>query len=225
MSNISKYKIKKEIEIIIHKLFVIKKEFYLRKNLTTGENLEYICRKFPYMFSTIIDSLDNNYQINLIKLLNDDNKYHNNICISDIIRLFNNNSNIFVTKKYCFIPCNGEKKFKKKFELHPDDINTLFKKLKSDIISNQKIIDYLKCRRNKSLAHNDKKFNFDPFRNKFTKKRIQYSEIESLINILMEDMTDIYYSLYGIKYYYNFEEKSELIFLKDILKNFYKSNN
>ena len=44
----------------------------------------YTYRKFPHIFSTIIDSLDNNYLIELIKLLDDDNKNHKTMLI-DII--------------------------------------------------------------------------------------------------------------------------------------------
>ncbi len=150
----SKYHIEKEIDIIMNKLNIIKQNFQLFKLLKSEDNIEYICKQFPCTFSIILDSLEERALLELTKLVGD----HNNNCITlnDIRTKYQFSKNIFKEKKYYYVKdaSNG-----KRHRMHFDyrNIDTSMKKLNNDLEANKKLVEYLKNRRNKSFAHNDKK--------------------------------------------------------------------
>lgn len=209
----SKYYIRKEIEHIAYKICIINYEFNLFKELTTGENKKYICDRFPETFSHTIDALFLKLLIELAKLFDNDD---DSICIPAFLNKYKKHKNIYNEKEYIYIKkINSNKKHR--FYLQPKRINACINELEKDIKNNESIIKYLKTRRNKSLVHNDKKFEFN--RNKkFSKSPITYEQLEKFIEILFNDINQIYMSLFGTQVKYLNDYISEIKYLKDLIK-------
>lgn len=210
----SKYYLKKEINIIMMNLYEINSAFKLFKDISSRENYEYICNSIPYCMKIILNALFEKVLMGLSKLLCD--KDNNSITVLDIIELYKTNKEYFKEKKYYYITnIDTGKKIRKKFDNKnvQNDIN----KLEQDIRDNKCVIQYLSKRRNKSLAHNDKKYQYDR-KNKYSNKKILYSDIENLIDILIKDINRISMNIFGISYAIQNNEKNEIEYLCEIIK-------
>lgn len=92
----SRYHIEKEIDIIMNRLNITKQNFQLFKHLKLEENIEYICEQFPYMFSIILNSLEERALLELAKLVVDfDN---DSITLNDIYSKYCFNKKVFKEK-------------------------------------------------------------------------------------------------------------------------------
>lgn len=96
------------------------------------------------------------------------------------------------------------------------------KRLKDDLTLNKKIIEYLKKRRNKSFAHNDKKMSFDT-KLKYHNETITYQEIDDFIDLLIKDVNEISYCLFGKQYAFVHSELDEITYICNIFKE-HKNN-
>ena len=70
----SKYYLKKEINILMLRLYDIKKAFQLFKELSSKDNYELFCKKFPYIMHIILQSLKEKSLIELSKIICDEDK-------------------------------------------------------------------------------------------------------------------------------------------------------
>ena len=148
----SKYHIDKEIDIIMNKLYIIKRSFQVYKELKSEKNVKIICNQFPYLFSLILDSLEYRIFIELSKLVNDN--YSDSISIIDLYKKYIENKAVFKVKKYYYVyEYSTKKRIRHYFEYR--NIDKAMEHLKSDLINNDKILKYLHRKRNKSLAHNN----------------------------------------------------------------------
>lgn len=215
---VSKYRLKKELNIIILNLYNVKQNFQLFKKLKSGEYVEYISRQFPSMFNLILNSLINNCSMGLVKLVGD--RAEDCITIYDIIRMYEENNELFVNKQFYYCKdVDTEKKHRLKFDLK--SVKECIKKLQKDLKDNSKITKFLKQNRNKFLAHNDKILLFNKkakIKDYDPKIKVTYEEVEKFIDLLLEDLNSLSSSLFGITYAFLYEENDEIEFLKEILK-------
>lgn len=210
----SKYYLKKEIDIIMNNLYEINRAFELFKNISSSDNHKYICKTIPFCTKVILEALFEKVLLGLAKLLCDkDNK---SITVLDIIDLYNTNKEYFKEKKYYYATdINTGKKIRRKFDNKnvKNDINQLQK----DINNNKYVIEYLTKRRNKSLAHNDKKYQYDR-RKRYSNKKILYKDLEELISILTKDINMISMDVFGVTYAFTNNEKEEIEYLCNLIK-------
>lgn len=211
----SKYYLKKEIDIIMLNLYEIYKSYELFRIISSGENHKYICNSIPHSMKIILNALLEKVLIGLSKLLCD--KDEKSITILDIIELYNKNKELFNEKKYYYAKDIGTGR-RVRIKYDSGSIKSDISKLKNDLNNNQDIIDYLYKRRNKSLAHNDKKYKYNS-RKKYTNKKVLYGDIEKLINVLIEDMNSLSRNLFGLSYAFADNEKEEIEFLTMLIKN------
>lgn len=209
----SKYYLKKEIDIIMICLHKINRSFKLFKELSSGDNYKYICSSIPHSMEIILDTLFESVLLELSKLLCDKDK--KSITILDIISLYKTDKQYFKEKKYYYaIDINTGQKVRRNF--NNVDVQKNINKLENDIKNNQMVIKYLGKRRNKSLAHNDKKFQYKKM--KYSNKKILYSDIESLIRVLIEDINMISSNIFGVTYAFINNEKEEIEYLCNLIK-------
>ena len=210
----SKYYLKKEIDIIMKNLYEINCAFGLFKDLSSGKNHEYICKSIPYSMKIILDTLFEKVLLELSKLLCDDDK--KSITILDIVKLYKTDKQYFKEKKYYYaIDINTGKKIRRNFDVK--NVQKDIDQLQYDIKNNKDVIEYLRKCRNKSLAHNDKKFQYDR-KNKYSNKKILYSDIESLIKILIKDINAISMDVFGITYAFTNNEKEEIEYICNFIQ-------
>ena len=213
----SKYHIEKEIAIIMNKLYVVKQNWKLLKELNSKENIEVICNQFPNLFNIILESLKEKAFLELAKLVVDlDKTETNSITVNDLYNHYQKDKAMFKEKKY-FLAREMNSNKRHKCNCYTYNIDDCMKQLKVDLNANKKIINYLKKMRNKSLAHNDKKMTFDT-RNKYCKGEITISEIYDFVVKLIKDINEISSSISGKQYLSIHPEIEELNCIRDILK-------
>jgi uncharacterized membrane protein YgaE (UPF0421/DUF939 family) len=209
----SKYHIEKEIDIIMNRLNIAKQNLQLFKELKSEKNVNTICSQFSYMFTIILNSLQEKSLLELAKLVVD---YDNDsITINDLYNHYKKNKEIFRQKKYYMVKDMVTKK-RYRFYFDVKNIDVPMQKLKNDLQVNSRVINYLKRRRNKSLAHNDKKLTFDT-KIKYIKDRITYQEIENFIGVLIKDINEISSCIFGKQYAFIYSEIDEVNYLSDVL--------
>lgn len=209
----SKYHIEKEIDIIIKRLYIAKQNLQLIALLTSEKNESIFYNHLPHTLNIILKSLQEKALLELSKLVVDFKD--NCITINDLYNHYQNNRDTFKVKKYYIVKEYGSEK-RHRFYFDTKDIDISMQKLKHDLLVNIKICKYLKRRRNKSLAHNDKKLSFDT-KNKYTKDKITYKELEDFINLLINDVNEISYCIFGKQYALIYPEIEEINYLRDIL--------
>lgn len=92
----SKYHIEKEIDIIMNRLNIAKQNLQLFKELKSEKNVNTICSQFSYMFTIILNSLQEKSLLELAKLVVD---YDNDsITINDLYNHYKKNKEIFRQK-------------------------------------------------------------------------------------------------------------------------------
>ena len=96
----SKYHLKREIEIIIEKLYDLKRTFQLYRSLLFEDNYSIICKNFPQMFAIMLKSMEEKVILGLYKIAYDNDS---SISIIDIIETYKNNKNNFTEKKYYYV--------------------------------------------------------------------------------------------------------------------------
>lgn len=212
----SKYHLKKEIEIIIEKLYDIKRTYQLYRELLSEDNNSVICNKFPYMFSIIIKAMEEKTILGLYKIVYDKDNNDKNICISDVIETYKKNKTYFTEKRYYFIK-NLENDKRIRRHLNPKKINTCIVQLDKNLKKIKGMKEFLRNFRRKNLAHLDKKFTFNT-RIKYYKGKITYGDIEAFIDSLIDDMNDLYNSLFGTSYVFLYNELDELKYLNKLIK-------
>lgn len=168
----SKYYLKKEINILMYRLYDIKKSFQLFKLISSKENHEVFCKNFPYMMHTILQALKEKSLIELSKIICDDDK--KSISINDILKMYDTNKDFFKERKYYYVK-EWDTGKRKRIYFDKNDIKNNIEILKSDLNQNNNIKIFLKKYRNKKLAHNDKKYGFDKRRTwyRYTGKRFR----------------------------------------------------
>ena len=211
----SKYHLKKELEIIIEELYSIKRTYQLYKELLSKENSEIIVNNFPYMFSIMIKAMEEKVILGLYKTVYDKDKDDKNICISDIIEIYNKNKTYFTEKKYYYIKhIDSNKKIRR--YLNPKEIKDCFDQIDKDLKSIKGLKEFLRNFRRKNLAHLDKRYTFNT-NIKYYKGKITLYNIEKFIDSMIEDMNDIYNSLFGSSYAFLYNELDDLKALNKIL--------
>lgn len=211
----SKYHLKKEIEIIIEKLYDLKRTFQLYRNLRSEGNKQIICDNFPHMFSIIIQSMEEKVLLGLYKVVFDKDKNDRNICITDIIESYNNCKKNFTEKKYYYIKdINSSKRIRR--YLNPIEIELCINKIKNDLFNVKGLKEFLRNYRSKRLAHLDKKYSFNS-KIRYSKESITYEKIEKFIDLLIDDMNSLYNSIFGISYAFLYNELDELEYLNKII--------
>ncbi len=211
----SKYHLKKELEIIIEELYSIKRTYQLYKKLLSKENSEIIVNNFPYMFSIMIKAMEEKVILGLYKTVYDKDKDDKNICISDIIEIYNKNKTYFTEKKYYYIKhIDSNKKIRR--YLNPKEIKDCFNQIDKDLKSIKGLKEFLRNFRRKNLAHLDKRYTFNT-NIKYYKGKITLYDIEKFIDSMIEDVNNIYNSLFGSSYAVLYNELDELKALNKIL--------
>ena len=211
----SKYHLKKELEIIIEELYSIKRTYQLYKKLLSKENSEIIVNNFPYMFSIMIKAMEEKVILGLYKTVYDKDKDDKNICISDIIEIYNKNKTYFTEKKYYYIKhIDSNKKIRR--YLNPKEIKDCFNQIDKDLKSIKGLKEFLRNFRRKNLAHLDKRYTFNT-NIKYYKGKITLYDIEKFIDSMIEDVNNIYNSLFGSSYVVLYNELDELKALNKIL--------
>lgn len=210
----SKYYLKKEINILMLRLYDIKKAFQLFKELSSKDNYELFCKKFPYIMHIILQSLKEKSLIELSKIICDEDK--KSISINDILKIYNTNKEFFKEKNYYYVKEWGTNK-RKRIYTDNGDIKNKIEKLENDLKQYNNIKTFLKKYRNKKLAHNDKKYGFDK-RNKYSKEKVTYYDVDRFIDILIEDVNNISSCIFGVTYVFTYDEIDEVNYIKDLLK-------
>ena len=214
----SKYHLKKEMEIIIEKLNEYNRAFQLYKCLLKEDNKAIIYKHFPYLFTIILNSLEEKFVLGLYKTIYDIDSNGKNICIIDIIKRYEKDKKHFTEKKYYYINRIDINKKVRRY-LNPIEIKICINKIKSDLNNSKELKLFLHDFRRKTIAHLDKKYSFNS-NIKYSKKAIKLDDIESLINIFAEDMNNLYNSLFGISYTFLYNESDELQYLNNIIKSY-----
>lgn len=215
----SKYYLKKEIDYLLNKMYQIKTNFELFKDMQSGEEKRYISDNTPTFSRIVLSALSKNIFLELSKIIVDTSDYQGmeNICIPNLIEKYSNNKNIFKLKK-CYYVTGIDDNKKHRVNLSNQDVDSIIKKLSDKTNINNKVYNHLKKMRNKELAHNDKAFGFKT-RKKYIKEIVTYKEIEDYINELYNDLNELNKSLFSTTTVFKYEYKNELEWLTEIIKN------
>lgn len=211
----SKYYLKKEINILMLRLYDIKKAFQLFKELSSKDSYELFCKKFPYIMHIILQSLKEKSLIELSKIICDEDK--KSISVNDILKIYHTNKELFKEKNYYYVKEWGTNK-RKRIYTNNGDIKNKIDNLENDLKQYNNIKTFLKKYRNKKLAHNDKKYGFDK-RNKYSKEKVFYDDVDRFIDILIEDVNNISSCIFGVTYVFTYDEIDEVNYIKELLKN------
>ena len=193
----SKHYLKKEFSFILNKLYIIKQDYELLKLLTSNEEKEYITDNIPHTSKIILYALFNNIILELSKITVDspDYKGMENINIKNFLKKYDENKELYKEKKYYYATeINTNKKHRIKLENNSCD--EIIKEYREIEKNNKHLIEYLKTRRNKTIAHNDKKFGFDS-KNKYSKKVPTYQQLEKFINDIYDVTNKLNKSVFG----------------------------
>ena len=215
----SKHHLKQEFSFILKKLHIIRLNYELFKSLTSNEEKKYITDNIPYTSEIILEALFNNIILELSKITVDSPEYKGleNINIKNFLKKYNENKELFKVKKYYYATeINTNKKHRIKLE--NNSCEEIIKKYKEIEKNNKHLIEYLKTRRNKTIAHNDEKFCFDS-KNKYSKKVPTYQQLENFINDIYDIINELNKSIFGITTVSTYYFKTELDWLKELIKN------
>ena len=212
----SKYYIKKEIDLLIMKINVLRQNYLIYKQIKFKGGYENIAKFLPYTSNIILTALIDKILMELSKLVVDGND--NDLCIYSFIKKYKADRKSFKEKKYIYVKdIDSDKKHRMYIDTNEieDDINNLEKFLND----NKHIRSYLKKIRDKKIAHNDRKMNFKSnYLPVELKQKITYEELSNFIDGLFKNMNTIYSTLFKIQYAYLEETEHELKYLNEILE-------
>ena len=140
------------------------------------------------------------------------------LSIRSFIKKYEANKSIFKEQKYIYITEIDSSK-KHRYYINTNAIEKDIDELKYFLVKNDYMMKFLKKIRNKKIAHNDLKMNFN---SKYIpielKQRITYDEISSYIDGLFNRTNKIYFTLFKTQYV-NFNQTvyNELNYLNDVL--------
>lgn len=211
---ITKNYVEKELKIIILNLYEAKRNYQLFKNMTSGNNYNFLCKRFPYFSNVVTNSLFRQSIIIIWRTIYDCDK--KSVSINNMIDIYLDNPNIFTLKKYYYIPEIGTQK-KHRIDLKPEPVNKCILKINEDLKKYKFLGEYLKKSRNKLFAHNDKKFNFNS-KKKIGKSKIKYEDIERFIDLILEDINVLYRSLTGSTYAFSYYELDEINYISNLIE-------
>ena len=224
MSKTTKYYLNKEIKLIVERVFYIKRLFTILNNLKPNKDYPYIHVKLPYIMTVIENTLIDKILLELSCTIIDKDK--EDLCIPWLIRKYENNKTKFKVKEYIYIKSIDDDR-RHKLKINKDvNLENEFNSLKAFLLSNQKIMDFLKKYRDKQLAHHDKKLFFN--KNNIypeLKVKITYEELEKFINELFIHINTIYLALSGIQYADGELGLDEIKYLNSLLCNDHKRRN
>lgn len=211
---ITKNYVEKELKIIILNLYEAKRNYQLFKNMSSGNNYNFLCKRFPHFSNVVTNSLFRQSIIIIWRTIYDCDK--KSVSINNLMDIYLANPNIFTLKKYYYIPEIGTQK-KHRIDLKPEPVNKCILKINEDLKKYEFLGEYLKKSRNKLFAHNDKKFNFNP-KKKIGKSKIKYEDIEKFIDLILEDTNVLYRSLTGSTYAFAYYELDEVNYISNLIE-------
>lgn len=219
----SKHYLKKEFSFILNKLYIIKQDYELLKSLTSDEEKEYITDNIPHTSQLVLDSLYNNIIMELSKIIVDSSsfikrgKVYENINIKNFLKKYDENKHLFKEKKYYYAT---EIDTNKRHRIYLDNksCDDLINEYKLIEKQNRHLLNFLKLKRDKTLAHNDKEYGFKKYI-RYGKKRITYEQLEHFINDIYYIVNNLNKSVFGITTAWSYYFKDELFWLKDLIKN------
>ena len=215
-SYVSKYYIKKEINLLMMKIIVIRQNYIILKQLKFKDGCVNIRKTIPHATGYILTALLDKIIIELSKLVVDDGE--NDLCINSFIRKYEKNKTHFKEQKYIYVDEYGTNKRHRHY-FDTNDVEKNFEDLKYFLEKNNNIKKFLHKTRNKKVAHNDRKISFN---SKYLpiemKQKITYDEIDQFIDGLLNNMNKIYFTLFKTQYDYYDGVYSELKYLNEILE-------
>ena len=218
----SRYYIKKEIDLIIMKINILKQYYFIFRKLYFVDGYCNINKTIPHTMTYINTALIEKVIIELYKILSD--QHDNVISIHNFLEEFHKHRNDFREQKYIIIKQIDSNK-KERLYIDTDKIEKNIEELESFLNNNKKIINYINKDRNKVIAHNDKKMNFNKkYKPKELKVVVTYLELCNFIDELFKKMNNIYCTLYKIQYADLEETDCELKYLNKILDESHKKN-
>ena len=212
----SKYNIKKEMDLIVKKIYHIKQTFNVFQKIRLEEEYKSISDRLPYTSSVILSALFNEVILGLSKLIVDgDNQ---NLCIYAFLKKYRNNKNDFKEQKYINLK-DREIDKRSRLYLESGEIEKDIEDLENFLKNNKHIKDYISKLRSKDIAHNDRKMNFNKnYKPEELKIKVTYEDIEMLIDNLFKHMNNIYCTLFKTSFAFYDDITPELKYLNNILK-------
>lgn len=213
---VSKYYIKKEINLLMMKITILRQNYIIFKQLKFKDGCANIQKVIPRAIQYISTALLDKIIIELSKLVVDINK--DDLCINSFIRKYEENKKHFKEQKYIYVKEFNTGKRHRHY-LDTNEIEKDFEDLENFLKTNVYIRNFLKKTRDKRVAHNDKRMSFD---SKYLpielKQRITYDEISKYIDGLFNKMNQIYFTLFKTQYAPYFTDAyNELNYLNEIL--------
>ena len=203
----SRYYIKKEIDLIIMKINVLKQYYFIFTKLYFVDGYCNIKKTIPHTMTYIKTALIEKVIIELYKIVVDQDD--NVVSIYNFLKGFHKHRNDFREQKYIIIKKIDSNK-KARLYIDTDKIEKNIEELELFLNNNKKIINYINKDRSKVIAHNDKKMNFNKkYKPNELKVVVTYLELSNFIDELFKKMNNIYCTLY--------KTDSELKYLNEIL--------
>ena len=194
----TRYYIKKEIDLIIMKINVLKQYYFIFKKLYFVDEYCIINKTLPNTMIYINTALIEKVIIELYKIVVDQDD--NVISIHNFLKEFHKHRNDFREQKYIIIK-NIDSNKKSRLYIDTDKIEKNIEELELFLNNNKKIINYINKDRNKVIAHNDRKMNFNKkYKPSELKVVVTYLELNNFIDELFKKMNEIYCTLYKIQY-------------------------
>ncbi len=213
----SRYYIKKEIDLIIVKINILRQNYYIFRKLYFVDGYQNIGKFIPHTLNFINIALLDKIIIELYKIVADKDK--NVLSIPNFLKEFHNHRCDFREQKYIYVKDIDSSK-KERLYLDTNELEKDIQELEVFLENNKKIIDYIKKDRNKIIAHNDKKMTFKKnYKPKELRTVIVYKELSDFIDELFSKMNNIYCTMYKTQYAYLEETDSELKHLNNILED------
>lgn len=215
----SKYYLKKEFEVILNKIYIIKQNFELFKVLKSDETKKNITDNMPYTCQIILNSLFNTIILELSKIIVDNSDYKGmeNVCVKNFLKKYENNKSLFKEKKYYYVTeINNNKRHRINLDnMASSKIISEYMKLEKE---NKNLIAYLNKKRNKTIAHNDKQYSFNR-KIKYTKNVVTYEQLDNFIDSIYEIVNNLNKSIFGITTINTYYFRDELLWLNELIKN------
>lgn len=201
-----KEKLKKEIEKYLKYYYEIKKEFdlykHIKKKVLTYPNET---KQISFFLQAVLNSLLKSSLLDISKIL--DNRNDKNIY--RLLEVCNQNIKLF---------CEEENSIKEKNE----KIKTI-KLLKEKVDNKQDLIKKIIKYRDKSLAHTDKKY-FGDVSKLFKEYKTTYEEIEGILELIVNSLNELLYSLSNTTYVFNNEYRDDYTYILECIKKCRKNS-
>jgi len=214
----SPHYIKKEIKLLLYKLFTLKRNIDLFLTIIEKKDGNYLLKYLPNISTVVLDSLNNRIILELFKLIVDSDK--NDLSVQSLLNKYSKHKTIFKNKKYVYI-FDKKTGMRKRFYINTTRIEDCFNKLKYDLDNCNVSIKTLSVYRNKLIAHNDKSYNYDN-RLIYDEEVILYEDISKTVKLLISDLNDIHLSIIGNKIEIEYHEKEEFELLSNVFNSYLK---